>query len=384
MLRRLPSRTWFLLVTAPFMMMGCRIKANFFKNSVFSKDAQSIVYLDTVIFERSPDGLSGNLSFKTKVDLFCELEFWAVGNENSPVKKNCQNQAPTKHIVESLTPLQADQKYKIRVYLWLPGALDGIKKSFVVEEDGDQTNISVDRLLVNRTIVPQQISETHLHALKSTTNLGDIRKSLASELGCTSTPPQTTESFSTSSKLTSLKALATSGYGTSSAKAHPNYPDRLIQQYDDVQRTQGWEWSAQWDNTQFDFNTLGPAHLNKIALILSNNNEVRLKDKDLNNAESEITIPQGAQISSVKWEVENPRVNSFLTVEFLNDKRQVLSSCTFAGSANQGQVADVSLDNVTHLLAKLDSYEFYIHDPKSIPVWLFGYYDWRQTKVRVL
>jgi hypothetical protein len=361
------------------------MKANFFKNSVFSKDAQSLVYLDTVIFERSPDGLAGNLSFKTKVELFCEIEFWASGNENSPVKKSCQNQAPTKHVVESVNPLQADQKYKIRVSLWLPGVLDGIKKSFVVEEDGDQTEVSVDRLLVNRTLVPQQTSETHLHALESPTKLGDIRASLGSQLGCSGTQQNKAENFSTATKLTGLKSLATSGYSVSTAKAHPDFSDRLLQSYDDVQRTQGWEWSAQWESTQFEFNILAPAHLNKISLVLSNNEELRLKDKDLNNSGSEVTVPSGVQIASAKWEVENPRVTSFLTLQFLNNQRQIVYSCTFSGSSNQGQIGpDLSMDNVTQLVAKLDSYEFYIHDPKAIPVWLFGYFDWRQTKIRAL
>jgi hypothetical protein len=379
-------RTWVILFAAVITAVtGCRSRLSTLKNAMIGKDAQNLVYLDTVIFERGPDQKSATLSFKTKVELFCEISFWTQGNENSPTNQACRNEKGTSQVSEILAPLQPDTKYMIKVSMWLPELSDGIRKSFTISEDGDISNVTVESLLVSRSLIPQQTGEVNFHQFTSAIKVSDLRKQIIPELGChTNYEPSVNEISKTSGTATPLKSVSSTGYATSKGKPHPHFGGRYLQSFENVQIQQSWEWQYQWNDTQYEFSVAPPAFLNKIILDFGGQ-QLRLKNKELVSGTAVAKLGDGDRLASVAWEVKNPRALSFLGLEIKKSGQGSSATCFFSGLASEAKIptdiADMIASGEYEIVVKLESYEFYLNKNGSAPVWLLGANDWRHIEV---
>ncbi len=380
---------------------SCKILPGNIRSEVKSADVAELLDEDSVKFQRTAEGSGGDLSFRMKDKYNCRIQYWttdinAKPAPSSPMALDCPNDGQRTDINFSLEGLTPGVNLKFRIMLWPRSTSFLSNFAYEFAEGGDLSRVQTAHLVVSRYNVARNSNEIFTYQFESSTNAQDIKNRLLESLakrnnvcsegaGDITLPFPRMKSQEDGSKrpLHGLAKLSTDGFAQGVATAHPFFPTRLMQFYDDVDRQQNWKWSFEWEGRRSSFEITPPGYLADVTLTDGETN-TNVKNKLLGNALPSVEVSSKPFVLTPSIQFLTDLASFQLSLKTTDGNKTVLR-CDFPVKE-----ANISIPSTYYqklpageYLATLtfETHQIYTKSGSEYPPWLFSAQDWTSFKI---
>lgn len=368
-----------------FFFSGCKLhkeQKRGFKKGVTENGESNIILTDSITFERTNSFREGNISFKSKLIVTCEVQFWTDWNENNPTIVPCQKK-PAKEISQSIGPLEQNKNYTIKVSFWPPDLPKKASKYFIYKEKGELHEALISNLVIAKTVVSLRTTEIFQHQLKEPSTVSGIRDILIPKKECKAEITNKPFPYVSTTEKPTIESISSSGFARGTASPHPHFSNRFIQQYDFLQTNLNWDWNYKWKSIEQRFSSRAPGYLSSLYL-KSGDIKKRLKNKSVNYSNSTINIKDASELN-FEWYPKNRTTNSYFKVTLKGRQKGYNISCIFSSASGMTSINKELLNKMPtddyELLAIFSSTQIHTRTNMDIPTWVMVAHDWRYATI---
>ncbi len=372
------------------------------RSDLKGEEVYGLLEQDSIRFNRSPLGTSGELSFQLKGRHSCRVDYWAENpngkpSPGSPMTANCPNDGLSSTVKLNVEGITVGVPLNFRIIVW-PKALNALS-GFALEfkESQDLAKALAGNMVIARYVGPRNSNEIYTYQFTNTTSLAEVKARLSAsysqeeavqctETGAASLPPYPRlQSAEDSQKrpLHGLSEVSTDGFGRAAAAIHPFFSTRLMQFYESVERQQNWLWNFKWEGQAASFESFPPGYLANLSY---SNAEVTtvIKNRLLGNVLPAVDAgPKSFRLTpSILYPTEMSRFE--LTIKTA-DASKTLLRCQYTIDQESLGIPDSFYQKLVtgEYLATLvlETNQVHFREGASYPPWLITAQDWIHFKI---
>jgi hypothetical protein len=376
-----------LVIAIAVTMSGCNLLKPK-KKSGAASGGPSYIDRTSILIDRSDDGSTAFVRWKTKKVVLCELSFYSQEDGGEPTKaaptvQACANAEPKNDFVESLKGVRADTLYYVVISVWPKGSTKEKGESLTVRETPNNNVVGggdgkFQDLLVARFNIPLRLAEFHRHAFGAATEIKTIKTKLVRKLGCAQGKTPKDGPFREADKDIQISGLATRDFAAGNAVKHPDFAERLQTAYASL--NDGAEkWTLTYERGGGDVSVPVKPISRILNLEMESSEIVAFDEGQLAEAADPLAVDTSKPLKFA-WTTGTLLESSYLTVQIGRPDYDNAIYCVFDAAKKRGEVPAAmleKLDDGRHVvLAELSTNQLWVKDG-----WLINNFDWRSGRI---
>lgn len=352
----------------------------------------SLVLSNSVFMDRTGNGDTARIQFKTSSDALCKLAVYAqdpsrTPTESAPTMIRCSSpDEPRQAFVESLSGLRQDTLYYINIFTWLPSQKEGGATVLRVRETADVPSMIVgdpngpmNSLMIARLDVPLKTAEVFRHQPTETFVASTVKTQIMQPMGCHQGLPQLQNNLRIPDPNVAIQNLVTRDFAAANAKSHPEYGNRLQLSYGSVNVGMN-RWTLLFQSGGAEIEVPVQPVNQLLSVEVESKSIISLENSSL-LAPTEVLSIDSSKPLKFSWTVGNTLLDpSYFIVQIgnLNDSGSLY--CVFNANTGTATIAPELLqkldDGSLDLQAKLITNQLKVKEG-----WLITITDWRMGRL---
>ena len=362
---------------------SCRLQKNR-KTGPNSGQLSEFFDRNSIVLSRNSTKTTAKLSFNILKSLNCSFEYWDKSNTKNIKKQNCAGEQKNQ-IRAEFSPLEPSSTIQIKVFLWELDQSQDKSKTFIVNEDVDNTPI--DSLIITKIIVPQLSTEVYRHKLNKTTTISQLSSDLKKR-GCQSTPNTGNDPLNNSTGNLELENFSTSGFATGPSTKHISQQDRLKQTFTFFELNQSWDFAFRDQSKEQTFSVRPPARISKLTITP---NQVDIGSKAHRKLDKDPVTIKTSIDSDLQFEWSYKNLSQGNPANLIVDIRSEDGSkglhCAFDPLDKSGAISAKDLKalqkGVYYFTVTLESHQLATKSDPNFTPWLIKSNDWRFAMLEI-
>ncbi|MBM4251042.1 MAG: hypothetical protein FJ146_03650 [Deltaproteobacteria bacterium] len=347
---------------------------------------------NSVFLDRTGNGDTAKIQFKTSADALCKLAIYAqdpsrTPTESAPTMIRCSSpNEPRQAFVESISGLRQDTLYYVNIFSWLPSQKEGGATVLRVRETADvpsmvvgDPNGSMKSLMIARLDVPLKAAEIFRHQPTEAFVASTVKTQIMQPMGCHQGLPQLQNNFRHPDPNVAIQNLVTRDFAAANAKSHLEYGNRLQLSYGSVNVGMN-RWTLLFQNGGTDVEVPVQPINQLLSVEVESKSIISLENPSLLTPVEVLAIDSSKPLK-FSWTVGNTLLDpSYFIVQIGNLNNSGSLYCVFNANTGTAMIEPEMLqkleDGSLDLQAKLITNQLKVKEG-----WLITITDWRMGRL---